>query len=560
MGLTSALYTGLSGLSVNQLRIDTIGNNIANVNTTAFKASRALFQTQFSRNLSLGNGPSNNSGGVNPIQIGLGAALGTIQKNFSSGSIETTGINSDLAIDGSGMFIIRRGLNQQAYTRDGSFALNSNNVLVTTDGNVVQGFGVDENFNIIPGVLQDLSVPVGTQSLARATEGAALDGDLSAIGSIATQSSTHVSQALLTGGGQPVTGGTALTDVRSADNPGVQLFQAGTVITVSRVAKGERELPAQTFVVGTDGSTLADYANWLNGVLGINTSGGLAGNPGVVVENGGLTIRGNAGQQNDFEITANDFRSDSAAAPLPFTFTKTADANGSGAYTGFSVYDSLGTPVQVNITFALEATPDSGPVWRYYAESADASGTNRALTTGTISFDTQGNFLSASNTQIPINRSGTGATSPLSFDLDFSSIHGLSTLTSNVIMAEQDGFPPGTLTNYAVGTDGAIIGIFSNGVNRTLGQVALASFENPPGLIAESDNIFLAGPNSGEPSITEPGLFGAGRILGGALELSNVDLSREFIGLITSSTGFQAASRVITVSNDLLNQLLLITR
>lgn len=560
MGLTSALYTGLSGLSVNQLRIDTIGNNIANVNTTAFKASRALFQTQFSQNLTLGNGPSETSGGVNPIQIGLGASLGAIQRNFTPGSIETTGINSDLAIDGSGMFIIRRGDNQQAFTRDGAFALNSSNVLVTTDGNAVQGFGIDGNFNIIPGVLQDLSVPVGTQSLARATENASLDGDLSAVGSISTQSSMHVSQALVTGGGQPVDGATALTDVRSAANPGVQMFQAGTVITVSRVAKGERELPAQLFVVGTDGNTLADYANWLNGVLGINTSGGLPGNPGVVIENGGLVIRGNAGEQNDFEITTNDFRSDSAAAPLPFSFTKTADANGSGAYTGFSVYDSLGTPVQVNITFALESTPDSGPVWRYYAESPDASGTSRSLTTGTISFDTQGNFLSASNTQISIERSGTGATTPLSFDLDFGSIHGLSTLNSNVIMAEQDGFPPGTLTNFAVGTDGVVIGIFSNGVNRTLGQVALANFANPGGLIAESDNIFLAGPNSGEPDITAPGSFGAGRILGGALELSNVDLSREFIGLITSSTGFQASSRVITVTSDLLNQLLLITR
>ena len=85
-------------------------------------------------------------------------------------------------------------------------------------------------------------------------------------------------------------------------------------------------------------------------------------------------------------------------------------------------------------------------------------------------------------------------------------------------------------------------------------------FDNPQGLTAEPDNTYLVGPNADVPNITSPGEFGAGRILGGALELSNVDLAREFIGLITSSTGFQAASRVITVSSDLLNQLLLIAR
>ena len=108
MGLTSALYTGLSGLNANQLRIDTIGNNIANVNTTAYKSTRATFQSQFAHTLSFGTPPSDTSGGVNPMQIGLGAALGSIQRNFTPGSLETTGIASDLAIEGGGFFVLRR--------------------------------------------------------------------------------------------------------------------------------------------------------------------------------------------------------------------------------------------------------------------------------------------------------------------------------------------------------------------------------------------------------------------------------------------------------------------
>ena len=113
MGLTSAMYTGLSGINVNQVRIDAIGHNLANVNTTAFKGSRTLFQTQFSETLSHGNGPSDISGGVNPTQLGRGAVVGTIQRTFAPGSVEMTGINSDLAVEGAGFFVIRRPSGQQ---------------------------------------------------------------------------------------------------------------------------------------------------------------------------------------------------------------------------------------------------------------------------------------------------------------------------------------------------------------------------------------------------------------------------------------------------------------
>lgn len=559
MGLTSALYTGLSGLNANQLRIDTIGNNISNVNTTGYKATRAMFQTQFSQTVSRGSPPSDVSGGTDPFQIGLGTTVGAIQRNFTAGSIETTGVASDVAMEGQGFFVVKRNGTQQAYTRDGSFSVNARNQLVTLDGDVVQGFGVDQNFQVIPGVLSDMNVNLGSTTLARTTQNAALDGDLSANGTVATQGSTNVSQALVNGGNAPADANTNLTDLRSATASGVPLFAAGSTITVSRVTKGDRELPSETFVVGTTGNTLGDFANWLNGTLGINTSAGQPGSPGVTVENGTLVIHGNVGEQNDIAITTNDFASDNTAAPLPFTFTKSGSANGSGVYTGFTVYDSLGTPVTVNMTMVLDSTPATGPVWRWFAESPD-NGTNRVVGSGTISFDNEGNFLSADGNKITIDRTGNGAATPVDVTLDFSSLNGLSTQASNVLLANQDGFAPGTLTGYAIGNDGTITGTFSNGLSRTLGQLAVAVFQNPEGLVAEADNLFLSGPNSGEPAITTAGVGGAGRVLGGALELSNVDLSREFIGLITSSTGFQAASRVISVTSDLLNQLLLVAR
>jgi flagellar hook protein FlgE len=560
MGLTSAMYTGLTGLSVNQTRIQTIGHNLANVNTNAFKGSRTMFQTQFSQLLTAGAGPSETSGGVNPMQIGLGANIAATQRNLTQGAIETTAIPSDLAIEGAGFFIVQRAGGQQAYTRDGSFSVDTANRLVSVDGSRVLGFGVDEEFNIQPNILQELVIPLGTESLARATESVMIDGDLSADGTIATQGSRHVTQALVSGGGAAAGAGTRLTDLRSADDPGVTLFADGSVVTLAGVTRNGRSIPAQTFVVGTDGSTLGDLAGWMQSTLGIQDGNGVPGAPGVVIENGALVINSNAGLDNGIEIRASDLSTDNPAAPAPLSFTLDEAANGSSVATSFTVYDSLGTPVNVGATFVLESLTDLGPVWRYYLDSYDSDPGAPAIGTGTVSFDNSGNVRAVDGADFQLDRAGSGAASPLSFTLDLSSVNGLSTAASAVVMSDQDGFPPGTLSTYSVGPDGVINGTFSNGLTRSLGQVALAVFSNPEGLVAEAQNVYLQGPNSGEPLVTSPQQFAAGRILGGALELSNVDMAREFIGLITSSTGFQAASRVISTSNDLLDQLLLIVR
>src|SRR3954454_22723643 len=119
MALTSALFTGLSGLNVNQTKLQVVGNNIANVNTVAFKSSRALFKPQFYITESGGSGPTAEFGGSNPDQRGLGAQIASIQKNFTAGAIEPTGKNTDMAIDGDGFFVVQ-GKTQQ-FTRDGSF-------------------------------------------------------------------------------------------------------------------------------------------------------------------------------------------------------------------------------------------------------------------------------------------------------------------------------------------------------------------------------------------------------------------------------------------------------
>src|SRR5712671_1954080 len=120
MGITSSMITGLSGLSTAQTQIGVIGNNIANVNTIGFKSSRLDFKTQFLENFSFGTAPSANLGGTNPLQIGLGTQAGAVSRNFGDGSLQVTGVDTNMAVQGSGFFVLKDGA-QQVYTRDGSF-------------------------------------------------------------------------------------------------------------------------------------------------------------------------------------------------------------------------------------------------------------------------------------------------------------------------------------------------------------------------------------------------------------------------------------------------------
>jgi flagellar hook protein FlgE len=148
--------------------------------------------------------------------------------------------------------------------------------------------------------------------------------------------------------------------------------------------------------------------------------------------------------------------------------------------------------------------------------------------------------------------------------MDFSGqsaqVTSLSDQSSSIAALAQDGAPIGTLQGFSVGQDGTITGSFSNGLTRTLGQVAIASFTNPEGLVDAGGSLYATGSNSGEALVGAPLALGTGKVVGGALELSNTDLSQEFVNLILASTGYSAASRVITTTDQLMQQLLAIGR
>jgi flagellar hook protein FlgE len=187
------------------------------------------------------------------------------------------------------------------------------------------------------------------------------------------------------------------------------------------------------------------------------------------------------------------------------------------------------------------------------------------LSTGTLQFDTNGQ-PDPDNAEISlsIDRSNSGADPLLSWTLrlvsDQGSTTSLAAAPSSMVGLTVDGLPPGTLESFAAGGDGVIFGRFSNGAVKTMGQVVLANFTNPAGLIDEGGNLFSTGPNSGPASVTSPGTLGTGTLVSGALEQSNVDLGEEFTQMILTSTGYSASSRVIRTADELMQQLLVLGR
>ncbi len=586
MGSTSALLTGLSGLNANTRRLEVIGNNISNSSTTAYKSTRLNFASTLLRNFGLGSGPTGSNGGTNPYQVGLGVRVAGTQRDLSTGPINPTGRATDFALDGEGYFVVDRG-GRQLYTRAGEFQLNSERQLTTLAGDLVQGYAVDENFNIIEGQLTDLNIPLGALSIARATDNVFFQGNLLAdVTNIATQGDAIAFDDPFNAiGGAPLAAGTTLIDnLEDPSNPGNALFPSGGNVpysyTISGAMKGDRTLADSTLVIDAT-TTIDDFVTFLNNALGIDESEVNPAAPPAMMgamydpATGVMSIFGNTGEDNRIMLdnATFDILDDTGASVSGdySMFTQTATADGESASTLFTVYDSLGNPIDVTLTMTLASAVTDGPTsWRYIVESPENSDNTSPILppdfvigAGTIQFDSNGQLLTTAPVTVDLERDGLGSDDPLSFDLVFDSNRGSLTALmdaqddaqSLLASNEQDGIPFGVLDNFSVGRTGVITGAFTNGLTRTIGQLSVANFTNPGGLVELGDSLFSVGSNSGTPIITEAGQFGTGAIIERALEGSNVDLAQEFTDMILTTTGYSAASRVITTSDQLLQQL-----
>ena len=815
MGLASALSTALTGLTAAETQIDIIGNNLANSQTVGFKASEAVFATQFLQTQSLGAGPTAGTGGTNPRQTGLGTQVAEITPDFTQGTIELSASPSDLAIQGDGFFVVEGADGEVLYTRNGIFNTNADNELVTVTGQRLLGFGVDEVFALEETQLVPLSVPLGSEQVAKATQNVFLEGALTPTGDVADTAEV-LESAILGNGAVPrpdnagigvatsvqpnvsgttiseTTGGTlaegdtyqyrfafvdnigtesivsnvltqqitpasgnsaieltslppstdystvnvyrteaggsdfffldstapgaatyvddgsqtlnlsqsldettidgnysymitffkageeesrpsALIGPRNVENGRVHLtnipipptpppaggfpeydqiriyrnlasdtnsfylvdtigpgedytdsrsdadisdmtnpanhlidldgpkigpntllvdvlrrdgfnyenvFQEGTLEFNAR--KGGRSLATREMEV-TATTTVQNLIDFMVDASGIQTDSGDATNPipgslntilgetgtlspGGAALNGLLRFVSNNGVDNALSFGLSSFQlttPDSQVLIPNLGFGSIQDASGQSAVADFIAYDTLGVPLDVRLTAVLEERSGTATTYRWFADSRDndpLTGADIAVGTGLVVFDGEGNLINSTNSTVSIDRRTVPATSPLEFDLDFSTVSGLANSASRLAAARQDGSAPGSLASFVIGEEGTIRGVFTNGVARDLGRIRLARFSNPAGLEQRGQNMFGLGVNSGLPVEGNPGEAGLGSLIGGAVELSNTDIGENLVDLILATTQYRGNTRVITAAQQLLDELLNIRR
>ncbi len=380
--------------------------------------------------------------------------------------------------------------------------------------------------------------------------------------------------------GPKITNATLLTSVVKRNGTDYEpMFAVGQLSYSGK--KGGNNLLDKTFEI-TDETTVGEFLQFLSSASGIqpsSTSGaadsippsdnnlpgesGTLSSGGRVTADGRLRLVSNNGTGNAVTISSSSFQlglPDGTNGSPNIGFTSVQEGVGQSASSDFIVYDSLGIPLNVHLTTVLESRDGNTATYRWFADSGDNDPAGPddqiAVGTGLITFDGEGNLVSANNPTVTLDRRDIPSANPLAFELDFSQVSGFAAENSEIAASRQDGSSVGTLTSYSVGEDGAIMGVFSNGISRTLGQVRLARFANPSGLEQRGQNMFGVGFNSGLPVEGDPGDLGLGGILSGAVELSNSDIGENLIDLVLASTQYRANSRVISTSQQLLDELM----
>lgn len=553
--MQSALYTGISGLNANMDKLSVIGNNIANVNTVGFKGSRVTFGDVLSQTLSGGSGTS---------QIGLGVSMTSIQKMFTQGAFETTSSTLDMAISGNGFFIVKDSvLNSNYYTRAGQFETDKDGYLVNPEGLRVQGYMANSS-GVLQNTVQDLQLSTNTippNATTSATLTANLDSNSSITGYVFTSGSNEGIQFSVDGGTTWLTANMITDGGLSSGNA----YDGGSTAAAIKAALEAANGTADTYTVDYDGQT------------GKYTITNNTGNTGTLVldwSSGSSTSASllgfNAVSSGSLAAGASTTSNNAGGA---FSLSKAGDT--SNFSTPVTVYDSLGNAHVVTMYFRKSSLGTTGNNWEWYAvvNSTDTtSGSTEVQAQGTVSFTTAGALNSESATTYPgggFNFTGGAAQGQnISFDFGNSIAQGGTGTdgttqygtTSGVSMLTQDGYSSGTLQRISVDADGVISGIFSNGRDLTIGQVLIANFASPVGLASAGNNLYQETYDSGQPLVGAAGSSGRGTIQSSTLELSNVDIAQEFVNMITAQRGFQANSKIITTTDEILAELVNLKR
>ena len=547
-----SMYSGVSGLKTHQTKMDVIGNNIANVNTVGFKSSSVTFSEIMYQNLSGASGPNalTGTGGVNAKQIGLGVTTGSTSVNITgAGASQTTGGAFDIKLNdtnsATSFFIVSNGSGTQ-FTRAGSFYVDgAGNLCMTSTGYNVMGWQVDP------------------------TTGDIRKDTVSALRVMSEKNMTSAPEATTNGRCEGVLDKNS-TDVTSEAGQAMNLsfydalgysYVAKFAIKETNRDTGEYTVELTDILDSTNKSIL-DQTKYdsVTGTYDPDYLGDIFG----AVKSQTKTYTPRAGwttvdaANNIFEYNATYYRYDAAAGNLvevadngggnyvqvPGGTTKTlAEAFGVSPYaTGITMTNGVVTANVSSANYTLKFNPDDGVFDYIGANGQDNVFLNLKDTLG-------GNFEN-----IDIDFTGTKW-----FDNGGSSTIGMD--KGDVDGKTGTGKKLGDMIGVFVDTNGKIYGSYDNGNTILLGQIAVAQFANAMGLEKVGDNCYTTTLNSGEfDGIGVDITAGGGTMSTGMLEMSNVDLSSEFTEMITTQRGFQANSRIITVSDTLLEELINLKR
>jgi flagellar hook protein FlgE len=556
--MASALFAGVSGLRAHQNMLDVVGNNLANINTTAFKSERIRFADLLSETKAPATQAiSGRTGGTNPIQVGLGVKTAAIDTDLKQGSLEATGNDLDLAIQGEGYFVAYDGV-QNLYTRAGAFSVDTENRLVDpSTGYRIQRYGtVGEGTSTTPPfqVPGDTSIriPFGTSIPGQATGLVTFKGNLSAT-AVGPLAETLTSVQPLEQAGVPATGATLLNALDSNGInyvPGDQIQITGTDVDGTPVNA--------TFTYGASGTTVGQLLTVINSAFTQATATlDASGNFVVTANNTGPANLSLSLADLGTNVGSTSFNIHNPSLTVDGKDGDTVDA-------AIQVFDAQGTPHNLSLTFQKLGNNQ----WDVTGSIDPSEGTMVDGKVDSILFNDDGSFRQAggvgvgdSDMQIQFN--SLAGLQTLSFSLG--SVNGFDGVTqyggaTSAAATKQDGSAAGFLTAVSVGKDGVIGGVFTNGRVLPIAQLAVASFDNPGGLDRLGNNYFGLTNNSGLPLLGAALSGGRGDIQGGTLESSNVDVALEFTRLIVAQRGFQVNARTITAVDDVMQQLANIIR
>ena len=460
-----SLFSGVSGMQNHQTRMDVIGNNIANVNTTGFKRGRVNFQDLISQQLSGASRPTEEVGGVNPKEVGLGVMIASIDTVHTQGALQTTGINTDIAVQGNGFFVLKSG-EKNFYTRAGAFGVDKDGTMVNpANGMRVQGWMAQEvdgtRMINTSAQTEDLVVPIGQKIDAKATTSVQYSCNLDKRLPVLPENANAAQQLESTWS----------TEFKVYDAFG-EMHELN--LSFSRVPETQNQWLA-TVVVDPQNAEATETRS------GIGTT---------------------EGTENTFTVNFDNY---GHLASVTDTAGNTTDPTG-------QVF------VQVSYNVVGANADEAGEVTRHtFNINLGEIGTSRNTIT---------QFAERSTTKA----------------------------------YQQDGYAMGYLENFKLDQSGVITGVYSNGVSREIGQLAMAGFANQGGLEKAGDNTYVQSNNSGIANISTSGILGKGKLIAGTLEMSNVDLTEQFTDMIITQRGFQAGAKTIQTSDTMLETVLNLKR